>query len=567
MADFKDEQIYEFGSFQLRAADGVLLKNGKVVSLTPKALKILLMLVQRHGQMIEKEEILNQVWADTYVEESSVLRNISVLRKILQDDDTDNYIETFHRRGYRFVAPLKNRDLDLGANADAAKQIAVLPFTLLNPNQETEYLGIGLADTLITHLSNFSQIVVRPVSSVIKYADADPLQAARELLVQYVVYGSVQSSGERLRVNLQLGSVAANRPVWGANFDSRLTDILEIQDSIANQAIKLLLPQLSAEEVAHVPPTTTDSAAYQLYLRGRFYWNKRTLDNLHKAIQYMSQAIAQDSAYALAWAALADCYLVLVELDYAHREAHYKDARRAAAQALKLNPNLGEAVAALAHVRFFDEWNAVEAENLYRRAIEIAPNYAIARHWYGVYLTARGRFDEALSELRHGVTLDPLSLPLNRSLAAVLSYADLLDESIVQFEATLEIEPDFIPAVYGLAITYKRLNQFDVALRLLETCAPNQAQKSLVRSGLAQVYAHIGRADEARIIINDAETPLSPMQCAIIYHNLNEPDQVIRSLNQAVDEHDSSVLYLKVYPDFKNLHDDSRFQKIIARIG
>lgn len=560
----RDEQIYEFGSFQLRAADGVLLKNGKVVSLTPKALKILLMLVKRHGQMIEKEEILNEVWADTFVEESSVMRNISVLRKILQEESDEIYIETFHRRGYRFVAPLKN--IAAPFFSQTAQQIAVLPFTLLNPSNETEHLGLGLADTLTTHLSNFPQIIVRPLSAVVKYADtSDSLAAGRELRVQWIVYGSVQFSGERLRVNLQLASVEANRPVWGATFDERLTDILEIQDNISTQVIKLLLPQLTSDEAVAVRPTV-DPEAYQMYLRGRFLWNKRTSEGLHKAISYLTQATQKDREYALAYAALADCYLVMVEFDHDNREAHFAAARRAAKQALALNNQLGEALAALAHILFFDDWETVESERLYRRAIEAAPNYGVARHWYSIYLTAMGRFAESFEQLHKGLELDPLSLTMNRNVAAVYFYCGQLDEATEQYEVTLEIEPNYVPALYGLSNIYGERKEFEKAARALDKAHSIAPEKDIVWIGRAKLYVEQNRLDKARDIVSNPPVRFSPFDCALIYNFLGDDANLFRSLEAAVDERDSTVLFLRVHPDFKKLHGDQRFIKLLRRI-
>ena len=556
-------QDFEFGSFRLRTGDGVLLKNGEVVALTPKAFQILILLVRQHGKLITKDEIMREVWAETFVEESSIIRNISVLRKILLDDASNCYIETFHRRGYRFVAPMRE------IAAEMPTEIAVLPFAMLNSDAEYEHLGIGLADTLTTHLSRFREIIVRPTSAVINYAAApDIFAVGKQLNVQAVLSGSIQFSRESLRVNLQFVSIESRRLIWGANIDGQLSDILKVQDEISRQVVKLLLPQTSENQSKpSVPTQTADSEAYQLYLRGRFYWNKRTDSGIEKAILFFRQAIALDSRYALAYAGLADCFLVQVETDHANRQTLYDQAREAAQNALAIDETLGEAVASLAHVLFFGDWNAREAEILYQKAVEMNPNYATTRHWYGVFLTAHGRYDEAEKQIRTGLALDPLSLTLNRAVGAVLYYSGRFAEAVAQLEETLDIEPNFVPALYGLALLRNHLGETGEALRLMLAAERLAPESSLVKCGLGQIYANAGNRAKAQEYLESLPPIFVPFKRAMIYNFLGETVEMFEWLEKAVSERDVSVLFLNAYPDFRKYHQDPRFIAFSQKIG
>lgn len=572
-------QNYEFGSFLLRTDDGVLLKNGEVVPLTPKAIQTLLVLVRRHGKLVEKDEILREVWVDTFVDESSVIRNISVLRKILREDNGEKpYIETFHRRGYRFVASL--REPVVKPPSPSAREIAVLPFTLLNPKPETEHLGVGLADTLTTHLSNFEQIVVRPTTAVLKYAETgDPLAAGRELRVETVLSGSIQFMGEYLRVNLQLANVEMNRLIWGSHFDNKITDLLEIQDAISEQVIKILLPQLMQSEHRSVAAAHTAAPeAYQLYLRGRYHWNKRTPENLQKAIDYLQQAIEEDKHYALAYAALADCFLLATGYDVAvdftleHRRQKYEAARAMAKKALELDASLGEAVAALAHINFACDWNFEEAEKLYRQAIALKPNYPTARIFYSSYLNAFGRLEESQQHLRKALSLDCLSLMINRNLGSTLIFAGKFDEAAAQYETALEIEPNYVPALCALSFLHNWAGRHDEALKFVERASAIAPNNQLVLSGFGEVHAAAGRRDEALAIIRRLQTGefssrISAVDYALIYNYLGETEKTFEWLERAFEERDTGLLLLRAYPEFGNLHDDPRFVSLLRRIG
>jgi len=261
--------LYEFGRFRLDAKERLLLRDGEIVPLTPKAFDMLLALVENSGHLLEKNELMRTLWPDTFVEEESLAQNISLLRKALDESENQKFIETVPRRGYRFVASVRK----------TIKSIAVLPFKSLGIDGRDEYLGIGIAETLTTRLSSLKLITVRPSSAVLKYAspEKETVVAGRELEVDTVLEGSIRRLGERLRVTARLVSVPDGSVLWADKFDENFTDIFKVEDSISAKVAEALALKLSGEEQKRLTMRYTDNAeAYQLYLKGRYFWNKRT---------------------------------------------------------------------------------------------------------------------------------------------------------------------------------------------------------------------------------------------------------------------------------------------------
>ena len=374
---------YEFGSFRLDGPARRLLRDGHSVALTAKAFEALLALVENGGRLVAKDELMRRLWPDTVVEEANLTQTIFVLRKVLRERPGEhNYIATIPRRGYQFVAQVREVPIDdsaaTGGSSDApsvtigadperrapapARSVAVLPFTSLTPQDRNEYIGLGMADALITRLGNLHQIIVRPTSAVRPYAGMgrDAIAVGRELAVDAVLEGAVQRAGERIRVSVQLIGVQTAAPMWGERFDEQFTDIFEVEDSISERIAGSLIANLSREEKQRLTKRYTESpVAYECYLKGRFHWNRRTDDDLRKAIAHFQGAVEHDPGYALAYAGLADCYTLLASAGYdaePPREALTK-ARRAATKALNLDQDLAEAQTSLALVKFRMDWN------------------------------------------------------------------------------------------------------------------------------------------------------------------------------------------------------------------
>ena len=409
--------------------------------LTLKAFDLLQLLAENQGHLLEKDEILRRVWPDSVVEENNLTVTISSLRKALGEDPNDRqYIETVPRRGYRFVADLRSADGAEAGPAPAAptartlplkaalaacallavglgwlwsrssgpsapapvRSMAVLPFRSLD--DEHEYLGLGMADALITRLGGTKLLVVRSTGTVRRYStpDLDPVAAGRDLRVESVLEGSMQAAGGRLRTTVRLLRVSDGSALWAGTFDEPLTDIFTVQDAISERvAAALALELTEAERSLLTRRYTSDTEAYQLYLKGRFFWNKRTRDGFERGITCFQQAIAKDPSYALAWSGLADSYIGLAFYHYAAPHEAMPRAREAAARALQTDDALAEAHASLAHVKANYEWDWAAAEREWKAAIALKPEYATAHQWYAVHhLAPMGRMEEAIAEAR-----------------------------------------------------------------------------------------------------------------------------------------------------------------------
>jgi len=474
------DSTYEFGPFRLEVAERLLLRDGKPLPLTPKAFDTLLVLVENSGHLVDKDELIKQVWPDTFVEEGSLARNISVLRKLLGGNSTDTqYIETMPKRGYRFTPGVKQfegeevlvrrrarvrivteEEIDELTPSDerlslltAVISLAVLPFKILGVEAAEEYLGMGLADALITKLSNIRRIIVRPTSAVLSYSgfDQDAIVAGRELRVGLVLDGTIQRLSDRIRVTVQLVSVEEGAALWAEKFDEKLTDIFEIEDRVSEHLLAALTLKLSSAESRILSKQyTRDSEAYQSYLKGRYFWNKRSPEALAKAVECFNQSIARDPNYALAYAGLADCYNISGFWIYLPPTEAFPKAAAAAAKALEVDDVLAEAHASLAWATLHYDWDRAAAEREYRRAVELNPGYATAHQWFALFLMQEARFDEASQEIRRAQEIDPLSIVVSFNSALLPFLSGHYDEAIAQLRRTIELAKLFQrPAISG----------------------------------------------------------------------------------------------------------------------
>jgi len=339
------------------------------------------------------------------------------------------------------------------------KSMAVLPFRTLGAGADDEYLGLGLADTLITQFGQTRQLVVRPTSAVRKYAEAehDPLAIGRALRVEAVLEGSTQKAGERLRVTARLLRVSDGASLWAGKFDEKMTDIFAVQDSISRQVAQALVSNFgAAEQNALARRTTKNVEAYQHYLKGRYFWGRRTTEDLQKAVQYFEQAIQVDPQYARAYSGLADCYLTLSEFNVMPREEAYAKAIAAAEKAISIDPALAEAHTTLAFLHLSRDWDYLNAERKFKQAIELDPNYATACQFYGVYLLAVGQTEAGVAETRRALEIDPLSIQNNSQLGRALYFARRYDEAIAQCLKTLELDSNSAAAHVYLGQAYEQ---------------------------------------------------------------------------------------------------------------
>jgi len=583
---------YEFGPFLLDATEQLLLRDGRPIALKPKLFDLLLILVENSGHVLDKNRLMSEVWPDTFVEESSLTVGIFALRKALGDGrNNHSYIETVPRRGYRFVANVTEapngggdsvaaRRARLSSNGEerfeagaGVRSLAVLPFKYIGAEAGDEYLGLGLADALITKLTNLRQIRVRPTSAVREYTRArDITVAGRELKVDALLDGSIQRARKRIRVTAQLVDGHDGATLWAENFDEKLADIFSLEDSLSDQVVRALSLKLTGEERKQLVKHHTESTeAYHAYLKGRYFWNKRTAEGFKKGVEYFEHAIALDTNYALAYAGLADCYQLLNGYMSRPPRELIPKAKAALLKALQLDDSLAEAHTSLAHLLRRD-WNWSVAEKEFKRAIELNPNYATAHHWYSTYLTVMARFDEAWAEIKMAQELDPLSLAVNRSGGILFYFTRQYDQAIEQLLDTVELDPNFGYAHFVLGMVYAAKGMYDEAIKQYRKTQTLSGKGLELTAYLGHIHALSGRRGEAQKVLDQLKG-LSDhgyelhYHIALIYLALGDKDQAFAWLEQAYNERDEELGLLKVDPMLDGLRADPRFMSLLERVG
>jgi len=448
------------------------------------------------------------------------------------------------------------------------KTLAVLPFKPLVAENRNESLEFGMADTLINKLSG-SEIIVRPLSSVRRYAnlEQDALVAGRELGVDSVLDGSIQRSGDNIRINVRLIKVADGTSLWTGTFEEKFTDIFVVQDTISNKVATSLVQQMGGDEQKRLYKRYTENAeAYQFYLRGRFHWNKRNPQDLQKSIEYFEQAIALDPDYALAFSGLADTYSLLANAGAPSRELIPK-AREAVLKALSLDNELAEAHSALGQILIYYDYDYAGAEREHKRAIELNPNYATAHQWYSELLTALGRHDEALAEMRRALEIEPLSLIINRQYGVSLLFARKYDDGLAQLKRTIELDANFALAHSSLSMAYRLKDDYASSVeefaRYLELTGENQSAAAMRRS-----FADGGWQGFLRAVTGQQRPPnLTAYNAAIFYAALGEKDKAFDELKSAYQNRETVLGLLKVDPRLDSLRDDLRFAALLKSMN
>jgi serine/threonine protein kinase/Tfp pilus assembly protein PilF len=454
--------------------------------------------------------------------------------------------------------------------------LAVLPFENVGADPNTEYLSDGITESLINTLSQLSNLSVMSRSSVFHYKgkEVDPQKAGKELGVKAVLVGRVTQRNDNLQISTELVDVSNNTHIWGGQYNKKLSDILAVQEEISKEISQQLKIRLIGEdEKKLIKRSTENTEAYQLYLKGRFHWNKRKADDLQKAVDYFNQAIEKDPGYALAYAGLASAYAVFPEYSSLPAKDFVPKTEAAAKKALELDATLAEPHAALGLVRHTYQWDWEGAEKEFKRAIELNPNYPTTHHWYCLCLRGQGKFEEALSEIRRAQELDPLSLIINTNVGEVLYYMRRDDLAIEQFKKALELDPNFSLAHMDLGVLYARQSKYDEAISAMQRVRQIVGTNNPYGMGnLGYICAKAGKKDEAiktldQLLEFSKKGYTLSVQIAGVYAGLGDKDKAFEWLGKGYNEQNNYLKDLKTAFVWDNLRSDTRYTAMLKKIG
>jgi serine/threonine-protein kinase len=457
----------------------------------------------------------------------------------------------------------------------AKKSIAVLSFVNMSADPEQEYFCDGIAEELINALTQIRdlRVVARTSAFSFKGKDVDTEEIGKKLKVNHILEGSVRKAGERLRITAQLINVEDGYHLWSERYDRKMEDIFAIQDEVTLAIVdKTKLKLLGKEKEKLVKRYTEKSEAYNLYLKGRYFWNKRTGDGVKKAIEFFQEAIENDPSYAPAYSGLADCFNVMAFLGQSPPREAFPKAKAAALKALEIDSDLPEAHTSVGYISMIYDWDWETAERSFKRALELNPGYAVARQYFAAYLGIMGRFNECLSEVKQAVETDPLSVRLHAELGNYLYWAGRLDEALEQFQKTIEMDPNF-GIVYGyMGLCYTEKKSYKKAIEALEKGVELMRGSPFFLGYLAINYAKTGKRDEAEEILHELERIfqkryIHPVSIANLYAELGERDKAFEWMEKAYEEHDIFLSLFKTRREFKKLRSDPRAEVLLKKIG
>ena len=625
-------RVLKFGVFEVDLNAGELRKAGMRQKLAGQPFQVLQLLLEHPQEIVTREELQHRIWPkDTFVDYDLALKKaVNRVREALGDSvNSPRFIETIPRRGYRFIAPLAGNGvassvvespteavatdtrrsrralrnsiaLGLGiavlllalfgmaperfrrrisgkTDLPQIRSLAVLPLQSLSADPTQEYFSDGMTDALTTDLAQISSLKVISRTSSMQYKQTRKSlpEIAHELNVDGIVEGTVQRSGDRVRISAQLIYGPSDKHLWAESYESDLGNILAVQDEVARAIAKEIRVQLLPEEssrLSSAPPINRE--AYELYLKGRYFWNRRNVEALRKALDYFQRAAEKDPGYAPAQAGLADTYSLLGGAGYdvlPTAEAMEK-ARAAAQKALLIDDTLAEAHASLGYVIYSYDWNWTRAEEEFKRAIALNPNYATAHIWYSELLNDLTRKEEALAQAQAAVVLDPLSLNTNHSMARAEYFARHIDNAIETAQTTLEMDPNFAVAHLRLGRAYAAKGMYGQAVKEFQEFSTLSGDVPLATASIGNALARSGDRSGAvralnKLAILSRQTHVPSISFALVYLGLGDNDQAVTWLEKAYGERSDFLLVLRVDPLFDALRPNPRFQDLIHRIG
>jgi DNA-binding winged helix-turn-helix (wHTH) protein/tetratricopeptide (TPR) repeat protein/TolB-like protein len=623
--------IYEFGQFRLDSAEHVLLCDGAPVPVTGKAFQVLLVLVKNSGHLIEKSQIVTTVWGDTFVEENNLAVIISMLRKVLGDDRAENkYIETIARHGYRFlpsvskvrcetpqdgraiapssaIAPERATEkspiiatparksylsgatalmataavlvvaLRLESHVNASKSaalaihsIAVMPFTVTGSDENAPHVGMGIEDELITRFGETDRIEVRPASAMMKYVGrgSTPSSVGGEQNVDAVLSGAVAIDNGQAHVTAKLFR-SNGEPIWKGTYDVPLSRISDLDDQIEAQVVRTIYPDRGS--LPRPKQSKRAPEAYQLYVEGRYFWNKRTENGFHRSIELFQQALLKDPNYADAYAGLADSYTLLASYGVEPAQEAYPNAKASAMKALQLDDSLAEAHTSLGMVALYYEWDWQQADREFRRAIELNPNYSLAHTWDALYFSATGQMPQALLQAQQGLELDPLSLMASTEMGRVYYWSHQYDKAISNYRHAIELDPYFARAHTRLGMAFLVKKDYPGAIREFQQANKLSGSDPYIDGLMGYAQALDGDPKAARKLLSNMTERsrneyVPAFSVALLYIGLGERELAMDWLERAYQDRSTYMVYAKVDPLLDSLRSDPRFIALMKRM-
>lgn len=566
---------YCFGDFTLDLESRHLTQNGIIIKLTSKSFDLLQLLIAKHGKVVTRDEILEKVWQEEYVEDSNVNVQIAILRKILGSHN--DFIQTISKRGYCFTAKVEENTASTNGYAVPDSQteneissLAVLPLINLDKNEELDYFADGLTESLINLLSKMPELKVMAYRTVARFKnqDFDVADIGKTLHVGAILTGRVRQFRDEVTISAELIRVKDESLIWGTSYQKTHSEIFQIQKEITQSIAERLLPRLTnREKDLLINRQTQNAEAYNAYLKGCHFLSTHTKEGLEKSLGYFYKAIEIDDKYALSYVGIANAYFLLNGYTFSPVNDILTDTYSAIKKALEIAPDLAEVRATLGTIKFVYEWNWQEAENEFLLAIKFNPNYTFARYWYVVFLLLSGRFDDAQKQLNHLTKIDPLSFTLNKNLASLYYYTRRYKETIAQAEKTLELYPSGIPVFAVMAVAYSKLGEHQRAIELMQKgyeTAPSLSRLSV----LGYLFAASGQKDRAIEILDsiDRESSSPLVENFYIYIQLGEIERGFEHLEKSLGTKDLEHVSLNVDPRADKVRNHPRFIEILSKI-
>jgi TolB-like protein/Flp pilus assembly protein TadD len=586
MTQSDSHPIFRFGDFELDVGGYELRRRGKPVRLERHPMDLLIHLVEHRNELVSRSDIVGRLWGEgVFVDvETGVNTAISKVRQALRDStDSPRFVETVSGKGYRFIATVTPPRTEPGAAPQTSAQpesrvmLAVLPFENLSGNPDQEYFSDGLTEETISYLGRMTPdrmgVIARTTSMAYKRTSKSISEIGAELGVDYILESSVRREGDQVRITSQLIRVKDQTHLWASTYDRELTGVLAIQRELGIAIADRVRLRLSPERLnAMTRQQAQNAEAYDLYLRGRYFWNQLSPAGTQRALEFYTRATELDPDYALAWSGVADAFAASPINGDAPPLQVWARGRDAAQRAVQAAPNLAETQTSLGIVKFWLDWDWVAAEAAFRKAIEVNPSYALAHRMLGIVLSHSGRKEEAGPAAKRARELDPLNVT-HRALSAQIAFAARDYSTAVQFaQQAVAIDPEFWISYFQLAQAHEQLGNTDLALEALVNAARLSGGNSKTMALRGHICAKLGKTEAARGVLSLLEAAsrnryVPPYAMALVHAGLRENDLALEWLNRAHDAHDVHLALLTVDPKWDAFRADPRFMELLGRCG